>query len=183
MTIFLLIVALLAFLAWIVGSIWFTVNAFRTHILWGVLCLLFTPACILFCFKHWEMARRPTNVSFIAIVVLFTSVHFMPNTGSGWGSRFAHITGAADEHAQPDQQAQPEKRALPPMFEAQKQMELQIRLVALQKRENDLLERKSGLDPKDRAGAIALTAEINKYNDDLKPVLQEMRDRGMVAAQ
>ena len=63
-----------------------------------------------------------------------------------------------------------------------KEMELKIKLVALQKRENDLLERKSGLAPNDRAGALALTEEIKKYNADLKPVLDEMRERGMDVA-
>jgi hypothetical protein len=177
MTIALAIVALLALLVAAAGGIWFLVNAFRTHILWGVLCCVFTPACIRFSFLHWDMARRPLCLTAIGAVLAFGCGHFLRQSGTEWGDRIAHLTrsgGEAPEH---------KKHALPAMFEAQKQMELQIRLVALQKRENDLLERKAGLDPKDRAGAVALTAEIKKYNDDLKPVLQDMRDRGMVAAQ
>jgi hypothetical protein len=174
MTIVLLIIALLGLLAAAVGSIWFIVNAFRTHILWGVLCCLFTPAWIRFSFKHWDMARQPLMVTIFGLVFGFGASQSLSNN-EGWKK----WTGkAAKEVAQTDK-----KHALPPMFEAQKKMELQIKLVALQKRENDLLQRKSELDPKDRQGAIALTEEIKKYNEELKPVLQEMRDRGTVAAQ
>jgi hypothetical protein len=178
MAIVLLIVALLGLLAATVGSIWFIVNAFRTHILWGVLCYLFTPAWIRFSFKHWDMARQPLMVTIFGVVFGFGATQTLANTDAykQWTGKFSEKMAAAAATGE-------KKHALPPMFEAQKKMELQIRLVALQKRENDLLQRKSELDPKDRQGAIALTEEIKKYNEELKPVLQEMRDRGMVAAQ
>lgn len=59
--------------------------------------------------------------------------------------------------------------------------ELQVKLAALRKREADLQERKAELTPGDQAGAQALTKEIAKYNEDLKPVLEALKDRPELA--
>jgi hypothetical protein len=177
MTIVLAIAVLLALLVAAAGSIWFIVNAFRTHILWGVFCCLFTPAWIRFSFKHWDMARQPLLVTISGLVVAFGCGHFLQKTENPWAAKLAEMTKSGGDEPEKT------KHGLPAMFAAQKQMTLQLKLVALQRRETELLQRKSELDPKDRQGAIALTAEIKKYNEELKPVLQEMRDRGMVAAQ
>jgi hypothetical protein len=186
MTALAFILLLIGFLAAAVASIWMIVNAFRVSVLWGIVVFLFGPAWLVFCFKHWDMARRPLYCLLIGCGLCAGPFLLFPaKDREAWTQTVANRAAArANSSPFSFQQAEPKKpSSIPAMFAAQKQMELQIRLVALQKRENDLLDRKAGLDPKDRQGAIALTAEIKKYNDDLKPVLQQMRDHGMVAAQ
>jgi hypothetical protein len=86
---------------------------------------------------------------------------------------FSESTAVAAEPATP-----PEKSYL---YRMESGAELQVKLAALRKREADLQQRKSELAPGDQAGAQSLTKEIAKYNDDLKPVLEALKDRPELA--
>jgi hypothetical protein len=93
----------------------------------------------------------------------------------------ASMVEKAQSH--PEQTAQasaatPEKSYL---YRVESGAELQVRMAALRKREADLQMRKSELAPGDQAGSQALAREIAKYNDDLKPVLEALKDRPELA--
>ncbi len=156
----------------VVTSIWTLVLAFQRHIGWG-LAVLFVPfAQLIFVIKAWEEAKRPFLWSLVSILFVGAGMSTFDKVDKASVARFL---GSEVEKvtATPKPEAKP---ALPAMFAAQKEAELKLRLIALQRRETELLDRKAALDPKDRAGAVALAEEIKKYNADLQPVLQQLRD-------
>jgi hypothetical protein len=172
-----LLLILLGFLVFSVGSLWFTVNAFRVSVLWGIVVFLFTPAWIRFAWCHWDMAKRPFIVSLIGAAILF----------GGFQMPTANATGPTAELAQPfggDKADKEPKKGpkLPPMFAAQKEMQLKLKLTALAERENDLRARKAAIDPRDQQAVALLKEEIINYNAELQPALLEMKERGIQSA-
>jgi hypothetical protein len=56
------------------GKIWFLVEAFKQHILWG-LCVLFIPfAALVFLMIHFRRAARPVLVLVVGIAIALTAV-------------------------------------------------------------------------------------------------------------
>lgn len=50
-------------IAWVIGSLWFAVEAFGVSIPWGLFVLLFNGlASLIFLVRHWERARIPLIV-------------------------------------------------------------------------------------------------------------------------
>jgi hypothetical protein len=179
-----IILLVLALLTAVVSSLWMTVNAFRASVPWGLAFMFLPFASLVFLFNQWELARRPFYLGLFTIFFFLAAKSTMPADAD---KRLAELfnlekDGKSAFDMTPKTPGSKPRPKLPAMFAAQKEAELKIRLVALQKRENDLLDRKAALAPNDRAGALALTEEIKRYNDDLKPVLTEMRERGMDVA-
>jgi hypothetical protein len=173
-----LILLALALLIAVVSSLWMTVNAFRASVLWG-LAFIFVPfASVVFLFRQWELARRPFYLGILTAFFLLAAKSTMPGDADKQLAKLFKLESyGKDGFELPVSKA--EKPTVPGMFKAQKEMELKLKLIALQKRQDDLLDRKAALAPNDRAGAVALTQEINKYNEELNPLLAEMRERGI----
>jgi hypothetical protein len=63
-----------------VGAIWLLVVAFKTHILWGLGCLLIYPVCLVFVVLHWKVASKPFLVqvagcALALVAATNTSIH------------------------------------------------------------------------------------------------------------
>lgn len=172
-----LIVLLLGLTVLFAGLAWFIINAFRESVLWGVMVLIFTPAWIRFAFRHWDQASRPLLVIAAGFLLTYGGGHMMPANAQG-----AMATAVAPFGRGKVEETK-KKPELPAMFAAQKEMELKLKLVALSRKETDLRDRKATIDPKDQLAANALKEEILKYNAELQPVLLEMKERGITAAQ
>lgn len=48
---------------------WLIVRAFRVRLAWGVGCLLFPPALVVFCLKHFSRARRPLMLLALGLIL------------------------------------------------------------------------------------------------------------------
>ncbi len=161
------------------SSIWSLVVAFKSHVLWG-LAVMFVPlANLVFLIKEWEEAKRPFCWGLVGVFFFLAGASTAPKTD---GSFVAALMKTAGQPGDIPAKPEPAHGKLPGMFAAQKEAELKIRLVALQQKEADLLDRKAALDPKDRAGAAALTEEIKRYNAELQPVLEQLRQRPMTTS-
>ena len=65
-----LILIVLASLAGLVGSVWLIVEAFRVEIKWGLIALFVPFGAFVFCFAHWQEAKKPFLVSLSAVVLI-----------------------------------------------------------------------------------------------------------------
>ncbi len=54
----------------LVAVLWLIVRAFRVHFAWGLVCLLFPPAVILFCVFHFRRAARPLILLSVAALLM-----------------------------------------------------------------------------------------------------------------
>jgi hypothetical protein len=178
-----IILMILAFVVYTVGRIWLIVNAFRVSAGWGLAVLFLAPiGSFLFRINYREEARNPYYCGLAAILLGCGSYSTMPEKGAK--SLTALTAKSSKSPAGADANAEPKKPStVPGMFAAQKKLELQLKLVNLQRKSDILLERKASLAPGDRAGAVKLAEEIKQYNEELKTVTQEMRDRGIETAQ
>ncbi len=65
----LVIIGLLSVIAWI----WLIVIAFKNDaVVWGVVMIIFSPACILFGILNWNKASVPFILLLISIGLMFT---------------------------------------------------------------------------------------------------------------
>lgn len=177
MAIFAFIILLLGAMVLCSGIIWFVVNAFRASVLWGIAVCLFTPTWLRFAICHWDLASRPLLVIAAGALLAYGGGQMMPASAS---ERMLAVAGPFGRSRKAEEEK--EKPAVPSMFAAQKEMELKIKLTALSKKENDLLMRKSEVDPKDEKAVAALKAEIVQYNEELQPLLLQMKEQGMQTA-
>jgi hypothetical protein len=168
-----LILLAIAGLLALTSSIWLIVNAFRTSVGWGLAVMFLPFGQLIFTIKNWEMAQKPFYCLLLALLFWGASTSTMPDKTD------LRKLASKDAGASADPLNAKKPSTVPGMFTAQKKMEIQIRLVALQKRSDDLLDRKAALTPNDRAGALALAEEIKKYNEDRKTLTQQMHDQGM----
>ncbi len=53
------------------GGIWFLVECFRENIWWGLGCLLFSPAQLIFLIIYWDRAAKPFGVQILGAVLMF----------------------------------------------------------------------------------------------------------------
>lgn len=181
-----LILLAVAILAYLVGRIWLIVNAFRTSVGWGLAVMFLAPiGSILFRMNYKDEARKPFYCGLVALILFGAFKTTMPDKVDA-GSLSAYLSHGAKHQSSDAKDAGDEPKRpsnIPGMFAAQKKMELQIKLVALQRKSDELLDRKAALAKGDRAGAVQLAEEITKYNTELKAVTQEMKDRGLETAQ
>lgn len=70
MTVVLTILAGLAGLAALVAGIWLLVEAFKTHVLWGLGSIFVPFVSLVFVVMHWGKAKKPFLISLAASVVM-----------------------------------------------------------------------------------------------------------------
>ena len=54
----------------IAGALWLIIEAFRTHVAWGLLCLLLPPVQLVFLIVNWTVAWRPFLLGLLGSVVI-----------------------------------------------------------------------------------------------------------------
>ena len=54
----------------ILGGIFFLIEAFRTSLLWGFGCLFITPVTIFYLILHWNNAKKPFSIQVGTIILL-----------------------------------------------------------------------------------------------------------------
>lgn len=72
------IIILLGWITILVGAILFLVAAFKVSLVWGILCLLLSPASLIFLIIHWKKAWKPWCIQLIGIAVLALGVAMTP---------------------------------------------------------------------------------------------------------
>jgi hypothetical protein len=73
----------ITFCLWFIGSVWFTIVAFRVSIPWGFFMFFFNwIAVLIFSAFHWKEAWRPLLVLILAILVMIATCEwtFVPHT-------------------------------------------------------------------------------------------------------
>ena len=164
-----IILVALGLLLIVIGAIWAIVVAFRRSLVWG-LCYLFVPfAALVFVFVAWADVKRAFFVNVIGVLMM-AAVLLLPNQGGLGLTKLIPL----ELH-----QLAPLPVTLP---NALIQVSTEDRMAELATREQSLRARKAALDPKDEAGARALTEEILKYNADLKAVTDEQEAARVKAA-
>jgi hypothetical protein len=58
----------------LIGTLMFYVAAFRTSVVWGLVCLLLPPACPVFLIIHWGKAKRAFTVLLVALAIMFAGL-------------------------------------------------------------------------------------------------------------
>ena len=59
----------------ILGGIFFLIEAFKTSLLWGLGCLFFTPVSLFYLFCHWGNAKKPFLIQIVGFVILFAGAY------------------------------------------------------------------------------------------------------------
>jgi hypothetical protein len=59
----------------ILGGIFFLIEAFKTSLLWGLGCLFITPVTFFYLFCHWGNAKKPFSIQVIGFVIAFSSAY------------------------------------------------------------------------------------------------------------
>lgn len=81
-----------------IAGIWFLVEAFKENIWWGVACLVFGPASLVFLFMHWESAKSPFLLNLLGVLImaggLIIAIQQGPENRPNWSAMAA---GEADE--------------------------------------------------------------------------------------
>jgi hypothetical protein len=54
----------------LIGGIGSLIAAFSTSIWWGVACLVFAPASLIFLVVHWDVAKNPFFLQLIGLVII-----------------------------------------------------------------------------------------------------------------
>jgi hypothetical protein len=155
----------------LISGVWTLALAFQRHLLWG-LAVLLVPlgGNIAFLFVNWREARVPFLLGLVSAIMMVSAFSTVPPETFGNPLRSAF---AAVQEDQAMQQAIADRD----MAAERKQGELELRLAAIKRHEQEIQERKALLSPQDQKGAEALSAEIRKYNDELQPLLAELKSR------
>ena len=161
----------LGLLICLVSGVWSVVVAFQRHVLWG-LGVLFVPfAHFVFLFVAWAEAKKPFWIGLVGLLVATAGVFCVPKESLkqyvAMGTRGGPVefdmsaleSGALQQISNP----------------APGTADVQARLTALRSREADLVARKAAVDPKNAAAVAKLDAEIRAYNDELQPLLQQVK--------
>jgi hypothetical protein len=59
----------IGYLVLFIGSLMFLIAAFRESILWGLACVFFAPASLLFLVTHWEQARTAFAIQILGFIL------------------------------------------------------------------------------------------------------------------
>jgi len=73
-----IIIMLCRLIILLVGLVMFYIVAFRTSLLWRILCLLFSPAALIFLIKHWHEAKKSWFIQLAGVVIILIGVAFTP---------------------------------------------------------------------------------------------------------
>lgn len=163
----------------LISNVWFLVVAFQRSVLWGLAVFFLPLANLVFLFHAWAEAKRPFQLGLASLIFFAAGFFALPKEQLQKGM----MAAAARAQVQAAKEAgEPAAAVDPAPLSGYSSAMLQARLAALKAREADLLGRKAALNPKDAAGARALTEEIARYNAELQPVLEQMKRSRTVAA-
>jgi hypothetical protein len=158
----------LGLLICLVGGIWFIVVAFQRHILWGIAVLVVPLANLVFLLVAWAEAKKPFLINLAGTLLLLVGIFTLPEESRASLVRLGATSGVAEIDMNALQTA-----SAPPA--APTREEIQQRLAALRTREADLLARKAAVDTSDAAAVSQLDAEIRQYNEELQPLLEQLK--------
>jgi len=54
----------------IIFTIVIIIQAFKTSIVWGIVCLLISPAILVYTFTHWDEAKSPFLKVLLGVVIM-----------------------------------------------------------------------------------------------------------------
>ncbi|HEV7405488.1 MAG TPA: hypothetical protein VGO11_21265 [Chthoniobacteraceae bacterium] len=154
-----LILLVVSILAMIYAGIWSIVQAFCRHVLWG-LAVLFVPfANLLFLIVAWSDAKRPFFLYLLSGALCMGSVFMMPKDElENYVKNSPRLQEGIIQALMRFGKPEPAPKA------PQGEPSYEEKMAALHAREQDILARKSRLQPGDHAGAEALNREIADYN-------------------
>ncbi len=152
----------------LVSGIWSIVVAFQRHIFWGLAVLFIPLANLVFLFVAWAEAKKPFLIGVVGMFIGLIGVFAIPaenrNSLLAMGTRGGPVE--FDMAAMNAGSGEPE---------ALSQEAVQGKLALLRSREADLTTRKAGVNQKDPAAVALLDAEIKQYNDELQPLLKQVK--------
>lgn len=59
----------------ILGGIFFLIEAFRTSLLWGFGCLFITPVTIFYLILHWNNAKKAFSIQVVGTIILLAGAY------------------------------------------------------------------------------------------------------------
>ncbi|EXJ10904.1 hypothetical protein [Nitrincola nitratireducens] len=65
----------LGILIFVVGGIGTLIAAFKTHILWGIACILIAPVSLIFLILHWDVAKNPFFLQLVGFATMFIGAY------------------------------------------------------------------------------------------------------------
>ena len=65
-----------------IGGILFLIAAFRESIIWGLLCLCFSPVSLVFLILHWQQAKKPFFVELVGFGLCMLAMLIAPDGGA-----------------------------------------------------------------------------------------------------
>ncbi|KAA8731185.1 hypothetical protein F4V57_13615 [Acinetobacter qingfengensis] len=57
-----------------IGGIDFLITAFKTNILWGLICLFISPLSLIFLVLYWNDVKNSFFLQIIGIIIIFIGV-------------------------------------------------------------------------------------------------------------
>jgi len=146
-----------ALLAMVYAAIWSIVQAFCRHVLWG-LAVIFVPfANLAFLIVAWSDAKRPFFLHLAAAALCVGSIFMIPQDElQKYVENSPRLQETLILTLMRYGKADPKVPQGEPSYEE--------KMAALHAREQDILARKSQLQPGDHTGAEALNREIADYN-------------------
>lgn len=155
----------------LISIVWTLALAFQRHLAWGLAVLLVpVGGNVAFLFVNWREARVPFLLGLISATLMVSAFSTVPPETFSSPLRSAFATVQEDQLMQ-------QAIAEHDMAAERTQGELELRLAAIKQHEQMLNERKARLSPNDQEGAEALSAEIRRYNEELQPLLAQMKAR------
>lgn len=67
----------------LVGGIWFLIEAFREHVLWGLGCIFFGIVGLIFLILHFDRAAKPFFLQLGGAVIMVIGIIMMPKEQAG----------------------------------------------------------------------------------------------------
>lgn len=59
----------------ILGGIFFLIEAFRTSLLWGFGCLFITPVTIFYLILYWNNAKKAFSIQVVGTIILLAGAY------------------------------------------------------------------------------------------------------------
>ena len=155
----------------LISGVWTLALAFQRHLLWGLAVLLIPlGGNLAFLFVNWREARVPFLLGLVSAILMIGAFSAVPP------ETFSNPLRSAFAAVQEDQALQ-QGIADRDMAAERSQGDLEMRLASIKRQESLLKERKAALSPQDQEGAQALSVEIRKYNEQLQPLLAQLKSR------
>jgi len=155
------------------SGLWTLALAFQRNLYWGIAVLFFPVGNVAFAYARWREAKVPFLLGMGSLTLVASAFFAMPKDSIRFPveSALTSIFGS-NQSAQAAEQR---------MVDSRHEAELQLRLAELKLQESRLMGRRSNIAPEDIDGAIALSAEIKRFNSELHDVLAELHLKGLAA--